>query len=169
MGFNLGIVSDLHLGPNFSLRFVPALSFAQRNLEYTRQTTGKFTQIQTVKPVESTYIDLPLNIKFRSNRDKNFAAYLLGGGKYSIDLASQQNTDNSILAGPDQVVKIKRLGYSWEVGFGMDFFMEYFKFSPEIKYSVGLQNIHISDHTQWAKPIVKLVPTMLLFSLNFEG
>src|SRR5688500_2227121 len=33
-GFNLGIISDLHLTNNLNLRFVPALAFSQRDLEY---------------------------------------------------------------------------------------------------------------------------------------
>jgi hypothetical protein len=34
-GFNLGIVTNLHMGNNFDLRFIPDLCFADRTLEYT--------------------------------------------------------------------------------------------------------------------------------------
>ena len=40
LGFNLGIVSDLHLGTHFNLRFIPTLSFSQRNVNY------EFTQFR---------------------------------------------------------------------------------------------------------------------------
>src|SRR6185436_4285256 len=33
-GLNLGILSNLRIGNNFDLRFIPTLSFSQRNLNY---------------------------------------------------------------------------------------------------------------------------------------
>ncbi|REJ82361.1 MAG: PorT family protein [Bacteroidetes bacterium] len=70
MGLNLGIISNLRLGEYFDLRFIPALSFAQRNLEYTfyyEDSTGAFI----TKNVESTYLEFPVNIKFKSKRVNN--------------------------------------------------------------------------------------------------
>mgnify|MGYP001598704522 FL=1 len=54
-GFNLGIVSSLDMTPNFSLRFLPSLSFQDRNLEYVfRKADGKTASF--TKPGESTYL-----------------------------------------------------------------------------------------------------------------
>ncbi len=171
-GFNLGIVSDLHLGSLLNLRFIPQLSFAGRMLEYTveynsKQNNGQTTQLIN-KPVESTYIDFPLDLKFRSARINNYACYLLGGGKYSIDLASQADIDQNI---GDPVVRIERYGFSWEVGFGMDFFLQYFKFSPEIKLSVGTKNliIHDAQSIKYETVIDRMRSNILLLSFTFEG
>ena len=48
--------------------------------------------IQTEKKkVESTLLDFPLYIKYKSERYNNFRSYVLVGIKYSIDIASQKD------------------------------------------------------------------------------
>jgi hypothetical protein len=165
-GFNLAIISDLHLGPYFNLRFVPALSFAQRNLEYTFNR-GDTTSYMIVKPVESTFVEFPLHLKYRSARLNNFAAYIFGGGNFLIDLASQRDVKNAIST--DIVVKLNKYDYRYELGFGFDFFLEYFKFSPELKMSFGIPDILKRDGTVYSEPIDKLRSRVFLISINFEG
>lgn len=167
--FNLGIIGAWHFMPSWSLRFVPTLVFAQRNLQYRfLQPTGQIKP--RVKKIESTYIDFPLLLKYRSTRMNNFAAYVLGGAKYSLDLASQQHVDNSNSNDETVVVKLKQNTFSAEIGGGLDFFMEYFKFGLELKYSIGLHNAAIDDGTTFSTPLNNRVfPTMWIISVNFEG
>lgn len=167
-GFNLGIVSDLHMSPLLNLRFIPALSFAQRNLEYIFLNRRGEREL-IVKAVESTFIEFPLNVKYRSERLNNFAAYMLGGFKYSLDLASQAHVDNSSNPPQDIVIKLKKNSYAYEAGFGMDFFLHYFKFSTEIKLSMGLNDVFINDQTIFARPIESLRSKIILVSFTFEG
>lgn len=167
-GFNLGIISDLHMGPYLNLRFIPTLSFAQRNLEYTYLYSDGTRELID-KPVESTFIDFPLNLKYRAVRDKNYAAYVLVGGKYSYDLASQHKTDNEGSQMKDIVIKLNRHSYLWEVGVGFDFFLQYFKFAPEIKMSYGLNNLIIDDGTIFSTPIESLKSKIFTLSFTFEG
>lgn len=167
-GFNLGIISDLHMGPYFNLRFIPTLAFSQRNLEYTYRYFDDDVE-KITKPVESTFIEFPLNLKYRSVRANNFATYLMVGGKYCYDLASQHKTDNSG-ANPDNIViKLNRHSYLWEVGVGFDFFLEYFKFAPELKMSYGLNNLLIDDGTMFSTPIESLKSKIFVLSFTFEG
>lgn len=165
-GFNLGIVSALHFNEYFSLRFTPALSFAQRNLEY-EFLQHDTTIVRYTKPVESTYIDFPFHIKYKSARLNNFSAYIIAGGKYSLDLASNKDVNNTNAA--DIVVKLKQHDYAAEVGFGTDFYLPYFKFAIELKMSYGLKNIMIHDNTMFSSPIDRLRSKMFLLSLTFEG
>jgi hypothetical protein len=165
-GFNIGIVSSFNFNPYFSVRFLPSLSFGQRNLEYTFADEPR--NRQTIKMVESTYLDFPLNLKYRSARLNNFAAYVIGGGRYSIDLSSQRDIDNNLP--PDlQVVRLDRDNVWYEVGFGLDFFLEYFKFSTELKLSMGLHNVLIQDYSIWSTPIGGIRPRMITISFHFEG
>ena len=168
MGFNLGIISDLRLHEYATLRFLPALTFQDRTIEYqilpaTSTATNDF-YIEK-KKVESTLLDFPLNLKIRSERLNNVSAYLLVGGKWSIDLASQAKTVN-----PD-LVKLTGKDWGIEAGFGLDFYLEYFKLSTEIKFSQGLPNrlFHEPAPTTWSAPIKDLKTKTFLFSLNFEG
>lgn len=165
-GFNLGIVSSWHMNKSFSLRFVPTLVFAQRNLDFTFMGVDGKTFIEK-RQVESTYIDFPLLIKYRSMRLNNFAAYIIAGGKYSLDLASNENVKNEDIAEP--IIKLASMGTSAEVGIGADFFLPYFKFSMEMKMSYGLQDMLIHDDTFLSNPIDRIIPKMFIFSLHFEG
>jgi hypothetical protein len=165
-GFNLNVVSDLHLNKNFSLRFMPGLSFGQRNIEYVFEDQPR--DVLVVKAVESTYLDMPLNFKYRSDRLNNFAAYVVAGGRYSLDLSSQFDTNNDVPV-EQQLVRLKRHNFWYEFGFGMDFFLEYFKFSPEVKLSVGVNDVLIQDGTFWVSPIERVQPRMLTISFHFEG
>ncbi|MCI5059314.1 MAG: PorT family protein [Flavobacteriales bacterium] len=167
-GFNLNIVSAFHFTELWSIRFIPGLSFAQRNVVYRRIKNG-ITLPDKPVPIESTYLDFPLLFKYRSLRNNNFAAYVIGGGKYSLDLASQAHVDNNINDPEDIVLKTKRHIYLAEIGAGGDFFLTYFKFAIQLKYSFGLHNVFINDGTQFAAPIEFVRPKMLTFSLTFEG
>lgn len=165
-GFNLGIICDLHLHPYFNLRFVPALSFAQRNIDFGFSPN---TPIMT-KGIESTFLDFPVHLKYRSARQNNFAAYVIGGAKYSYDLSSQVEVENVAGTFPNDIIlKLKKHDYSLDLGVGFDFFLEGFKFSPELRVSWGLPNILVKDGTMFSDPISKLNSRILLVSLNFEG
>ena len=167
-GFNLGIISDLRLHDYVTLRFMPALTFQDRTLEYRIDSTSNpnpSVYYVAKKKVESTLLDFPLNLKIRSERLNNISAYLLVGGKFSIDLASQEKTKN-----PD-IVKLNGKDFSFEAGFGLDFYLEYFKLSTEIKFAAGMKNriFHEAVPTTWSSPIEILKTKTWLFSLNFEG
>ena len=115
------------------------------------------------KKVESTLLDFPLNLKIRSERLNNVSAYLLVGGKFSLDLASQAKTQNP------EIVKLTNKDYCFEAGFGFDFYLVYFKLSTELKFSAGLKDRLYHENTTYSSPIDKLFSKCWLFSLNFEG
>jgi hypothetical protein len=76
-GLNLGIISNLRMGEHFDLRFIPALTFVQRNLEYELVYTD--LQRETIiKRVESTYLEFPLDIKFKSKTNRQLQALCIG-------------------------------------------------------------------------------------------
>ena len=71
IGFNLGIISNLRISNNFDLRFVPALAFSQRNINYKMAVPiGPTTNV--TKKIESTFIEFPIQLKFKSNRVNNY-------------------------------------------------------------------------------------------------
>jgi hypothetical protein len=165
-GFNLGIVASVNLTDNLSLRFLPGLSFQERILQYQFQTPdggSKYYQ----KPVESTYLEFPLLAKFRSDRINNFAVYVLGGGKASIDMASQKDVDQTL--DDEVVIKLNKLDYSVEAGGGVDFFLTYFKFGIELKHSIGIPNLLIDDGTRFSAPIESLRSKTWVLTFTFEG
>lgn len=168
-GFIIHVLSELHLGPYFGLRFTPGIAFASRNLNYTYVDASNRALSPVVRTVESTFVDVPLYLKYRSARVNNFAQYIFAGFNYSIDLASQQFVDNTVDEKGEFIVKLQRMNYMVEAGVGFDFFLEYFKFSPELRFSYGLNNIIVQDQTKFARPINELNSRIIALSFNFEG
>lgn len=165
-GFNLGIVSELHITSTLGLRFLPTLVFGQRNLEYRFIDQTGDTKLVT-RAIESTYLDFPLLLKYRSARLNNFAAYVVVGAKYSLDLASDEDVNNNEI--PESIVKLRSNTTSAEVGVGTDFFLPYFKFAIELKMSYGLQDVLVRDNTELSNPVERIIPKMFFISFLFEG
>lgn len=165
-GFNLGIVASLNVNKNLSIRFLPTLSFQERVLQYQfRKSDGSSIYFQ--KPVESTYLEFPLLAKFRSDRINNFAVYVLGGGKFCIDMASQKDVNNAL--DDEIVVKLAKYDYAVEAGGGVDMFLPYFKFGVELKASWGIPNLLIDDDTRFSNPIESLRSRAWVLTFTFEG
>lgn len=161
-GFNLGIIANLRIAENFDLRFVPDLAFSQRNLIYTFYPLGVKTT--TIKQIESTFLEFPLDLKFKSNRVNNYRVYVLAGAKYSIDMVSQAKVESV----DKEFVKLKKNDYGYQVGFGFDFYLERFKFSPEIKMYHGVRNLLVDDPKIFSTSIESLKSKIFLISFTFE-
>ncbi len=165
-GFNLGIVTSFNMTPNLSLRFIPTLSFQDRVLSYRfKKSDGK--TITFDKPVESTWLEFPVLLKMRSDRINNFAVYVIAGGKFSIDMASQKDVNQEL--DEESVVKLVKNDYSAEVGGGADMFLPYFKFGMELKMGIGIPNLLIDDGTRFSTPLQSLRSKTWMFTLTFEG
>ena len=162
-GFNLGIVSNLRLGKYLDLRFVPALIFGERHLSYGFNDSLNVSNNE-IKKIESTLLDFPVYLKYKSERYNNFRAYVLTGIKYSLDLASKDEIDDE----GQEIVKLKKNDLMGEIGFGLDFYLEYFKFSPQIKISYGLLNLLTNDSTIYTESINKLTTNGWMLSFTFE-
>lgn len=164
-GLNLGIISNLKLGEHFDLRFIPALAFTQRNLEYSMvYTDSNFSRETITKQVESTYLEFPFELKFKSTRIDNYRVYVLAGWKYAIDMVSQAK----VLAKDKEIVKLKKHDYGYEIGVGFDFYMTYFKFSPELKMYNGLTNLLVQDGRRFSDPLNGLYSKAFVISFTFE-
>jgi len=165
-GFNIGIVSNLRLAEYADLRFVPTLSFGDRVLNYSIKGTHDTVATTYSKNIESTYIDFPLLLKYRSKRLNNVAAYVIGGVQYSIDLASQANKVNK----PNQqyVVKLQENDILYQMGVGFDFYTEYFKFALELKMSYGIRDLLKHDNTIYTEGIERLNSKIFQLSFLFE-
>jgi hypothetical protein len=164
-GLNLGIISNLKLGEHWDFRFIPALAFTQRNLEYgIILTDPKYQEETIIKQVESTYLEFPFLLKFKSTRIDNYRVYVLAGWKFAIDMVSQAK----VLAKDKEIVKLTKNDSGYEIGVGFDFYMTYFKFSPEIKMYNGVRNILVQDERRFSSPLNSLSSKSFVISLLFE-
>ena len=161
-GFNLGVVSNTRLGNNLDFRFIPTLSLAERRIFYTLNDNTVLTNEN--KKIESTFIEFPVSIKYKSSRYNNGRAYIMTGLKYSLDLASQRNIDDEGL----EIVKIKKDDFLYEIGLGLDFYLPYFKFSPELKANFGLTNLVVNDGSIYSRSIKGMKTRGFSISFTFE-
>lgn len=166
-GFHLGPVSNVHLGEYFDLRLLINLSFGQRNLTYltvddTASQNPSLTS-HTMK-LASTYLEFPLLLKYKAMRLNNYKPYLIAGINPKIDLAAQKKIKEEEMP----KIRLNNSDLSWEIGFGIDFYLPYFKFSPEIKFSSGLRDMVVRDNTQFTSSIKKMNSTIWMLSFHFE-
>jgi len=138
-GFNVGLVGNLRLHEHIDLRFEPGLYYSQRNLTYS----GFIKKLDAEREVRSTYIDFPLLVKFSSLRTGNIRPYLVGGVSATLNLASNSKSldDNY-----QQRFRVKPWTQNYQIGFGVDLYLEYFKFSPSIRGVFGLNDELIRDN-----------------------
>lgn len=162
-GFNIGIISNLRLGQSMDLRFIPTLSFGDRILNYSLVENDTF-RITRPKKIESTFIDFPLILKYKSQRMNNARAYVLTGFRYSIDLASQAKKIDR----KKDLVKLKQNDMLFEFGVGFDFYLTNFKFATEIKMAYGIRDLLERDNSVYTKSIKRLNSKIFQISFLFE-
>lgn len=138
-GFNVGLIGNLRLMEYLDLRFEPGLYYAQRNLTYPN-IEDSFDRVREVK---STYIHFPLLLKFSSKRVGNIRPYLIGGYSQSMNLGSNAKAKDDNY---NEKFRMKKMTSNYEVGFGIDLYFEYFKFSPSIRGVFGLNDELIRDN-----------------------
>ncbi|AMR33912.1 porin [Mucilaginibacter sp. PAMC 26640] len=161
-GFGVGFITRYRLTDHLEIRTTPSLIFADRKLRYTFKNTAEPID----KPVQTTTVDLPLQMKLKSDRVGNLRAYLLGGIKYSGTIGGKK--DNANTAPIERIVKNVKGYSSYEAGFGFDIYFEYFKLSPEIKVTNTFGNLLVPENQPFSSPISKLSLHTIMFSLYFE-
>lgn len=176
LGFTIGIVSNLRIFEYGDLRFVPSLSFGERDLVYSIQTitidtvpipdeTNK-NLISVRKKIQSTFVEFPFHLKLKGSRYNNLRPYWLLGAKYSLDLASdskkkEEDKNNTYIA-------LNRHDFYGELGAGIDFYTTFFKFGVEVKMSYGLTDILRREGNIYTGAVDKLNSKLFLLSFTFE-
>ena len=163
-GFNVGLIGNLRLTEYIDLRFEPGLYYTQRNLTYPNFTS----EIDALREVRSTYIHFPLLLKFSSLRTGNIRPYLLGGLSSTLNLSSNEKSRDDNL---EQRFRVKTWSTNYELGFGIDLYFEYFKFSPSIRGVFGINDELVRDNdpnSPWTSNIQSLKTRAVLINFNFH-
>ncbi|MBX2926693.1 MAG: outer membrane beta-barrel protein [Saprospiraceae bacterium] len=161
-GFNLGIITNLKIGEHFDFRFLPTLSFAERNITYDRR--GRATPF-TQRRVESVFVETPFHLRYKSAPYRDFRLFVIAGMKYSFDVASDSRARQA-----ETIVRIAPNDFAFEYGAGIQFYLPYFIFSPELKISHGIGNILLYNRNlQESTVLEKLLSRTFTISLHFEG
>ena len=163
-GFNVGLVGVLRLQEYIELRFEPGLYYASRTLNYSEFTR----EIDAVREVKATYIDFPLMLKFSSLRTGNVRPYLVGGVSTTLNLSSNSKSEDDNM---QQKFRVKPWTQNYTVGFGIDLYFEYFKFSPSIRGVFGFNDELIRDNdpnSPWTGNIESMKTRAVLINFTFH-
>ncbi|MDB5252923.1 MAG: porin [Flaviaesturariibacter sp.] len=164
-GFGLGLLATARLSNRIEARFNPTLIFLDRAIAYTLKYKDVELGYQGDKRVESVIVSFPFQTKFRSDRIGNFRVYMLGGVKLDYDLASNAKARQA-----EDMIKIGKVDYGIEGGMGFNFYFKSFIFSPEIKISNGLRNLHSRDaNLKYSSVLDRIQSRMIVFSIHLEG
>lgn len=125
LGFNVGLIGNLKLNKNLDLRLEPGVSFNNLGLR------PAFDSIPD--EINSTYVHIPLLLKFSANRLNNFKPFIVGGVSTSINLSSNENN-------PEAIIRTTTNNFYYELGFGVDLYFYYFKFSPSLRGVFAIDN-----------------------------
>jgi len=150
VGFLVGIVSELRLGDDWGLRFLPGLEFATRSLVYTQVPEVENNKQYAYN--ESVYVSLPLMLKYKAKRINNFRPFITAGSSYKFDFQKHD-----------------------KMGAGSDFYLPYFKFGIELRFSLGLTDVlvHRPDpknpgYEDYTQSLSKLRARIFTICFNFE-
>lgn len=136
IGFNVGLIGNLRLNEHLDLRLEPGVAFSRINFQFYKGEVHSFREIT------STYVHVPLLLKFSTTRINNFKPFVVGGLSTSINLSSNQNNPDD---NKDGQFRMKTNAFYYEVGFGIDLYMYYFKFTPSIRGIFGVTDEIVRD------------------------
>jgi hypothetical protein len=164
IGFNVGLIGELRLHEFLDLRFEPGLYYGSRTLGFP----GFSEENDAIREVKSTYVNFPLLLKVSTKRLGNWKPYLVGGVSASMNLGSNETSldDNS-----SGTFRMKKQVFNYELGFGIDFYTEYFKFSPSIRGVFAITDELIPDNdpsSPWTGNIDALRTRGVFVNFTFE-
>jgi hypothetical protein len=164
-GIALGLVGTLQLSKRFSLRANPQLIIGgAKYFTYSLKYPTLDEKYIEKKTLPSNIVSFPFQVKFNSDRIGNFRTYMMTGIKYDIDLASNSQARNA-----EDLVKLNKNDFGIEAGIGFNFFFRFVTFSPELKISNGLTNVHSRDaNLKFSNVLDKLQSRMVVFSIILE-
>ncbi len=168
-GFTAGPVINLKLHKYWDLRFVPTISLGTRHLTYFLHE-GPNQVRQVTKNIESTTADIPLEVKWKGMRARSIRPYVIGGIRYSWDMASNAKKKQQNQYDIDEiVVKLKKHDFQFTTGVGFDFYAPFGnKFAIEIKMGFGLNDILVHENNIFANGIDRLSSKNLQIAITFE-
>ena len=166
-GFNIGLIADYRLHKNISLRFEPGLMTNIKKITFGH-VAGTDAQRER-EEVGSTFLHLPVLLKFSTDRLDNVRPYVIGGLSFDHNFSSNEANSDDNSSGE---FRMKSSNFMYEIGIGIDIYLQYFKFSPSIRGVFAINNELKYDedpNSQWTAPINYMGTRGIFLHLSFEG
>jgi len=129
VGFQIGGIVNYALSKHVEVKSGLNIALYDRQIQFANED---------LISRESTWLEIPLLLKFRSVRRQNHRMYLISGVKLGLE-ANVKKKNTSVTANTSEL--------SLEYGIGFERFYRFFKFSPEIRISHGINNLFVPPGT----------------------
>lgn len=134
-GFKVGMVVNKYLNRRWDIRTTPGINITSKQLDY--EIFGS-TPISNTRDLD--YFEIPVLMKFKSERRKNSRMYMLAGGNFLVETNIRKGQRNLLSQLPTKTADL-----CVEYGFGFEQFLEFGKFAGELRFSHGLKNMFVND------------------------
>jgi len=163
-GITIQVIIDYRPATYLDFRFLPGVSFGQRNIGFYKSGT----LIGNQQVLESSFLECPMLIKTKGMRLNNSRPYLIGGLNVRYDLAGKKEFDDE----KPIYLRIKRFDVYYEAGAGIDFYLPYFKLTIEARMSNGIRDVLVHDphlgYPQYTNAIESMRSQIWTLSFHFE-
>jgi hypothetical protein len=158
-GFSLGFIVNYKLAEFFDLRLTPKVAFYENRLRYLyTDDTPTFEEV-----VETTMVEFPLLLKYKSVRRDNIRMYMIGGIKPSIEASGKRKLENIT-----SQLEVKGSNLCLDFGFGFDMYYPLFKFSPELRFSKGIMNVLDNTNNKFGAPLNRVSTNTITLYFLFQ-
>lgn len=161
-GFSVGVIGNMYINQYLNLRFTPTINFGDKKVRFKAVDSDDYFDTS----LRSNYLSFPLSLKFTALRMNNVRPYVLGGVYGAADLGRKRG----------EALLLKSFDYGFEVGFGCDIYLPFFKLCPELKFSFGLADLLEKNRSDLADDAMiiytdalsKARSRMITLTFNFE-
>ncbi len=169
-GFSVGLIGNMRVNSFLDLRLEPGLFITTRNLSYDEEYFQgvDFKESDLSREVKSTYIHIPLLLKVSTKRINNFKPFIVGGFSTAINLSSNENNPDDNSKGQ---FRTKGSPLFYELGFGIDFYLYNFKFTPSIRGLFGMGDELVRDNdpnSPWTSNITRMQTRGVFINFTFQ-
>ncbi|MFT5752189.1 MAG: hypothetical protein ACI828_001034 [Flavobacteriales bacterium] len=166
-GFTVGMVGDLRISEHINLRLEPGLVYAQRNLIYPDDPAFT-TEEDQLREVGSTYIYIPLLLRFSTKRLNNIKPFVTFGVATAYNLSSnERNPDDN----GDGQFRTTTRPFFYDIGFGIDLFLDRFKLTPSIRGVFAVSDELVQDddpNSPWTSNITRMSTRGIFLNFTFR-
>jgi len=169
-GLNVGLVGNIRINDYIDIRLEPGLVISRRELNYSNTYFNgiSYEERDLSREIQSTFVHVPLLIKFSTKRVNNIKPFIVGGFSNALNLSSQQNNpdDNS-----KNTFRVTKNNLYYELGIGVDLFLTWFKFTPSLRGVFSIQDELVNDvdpNSPWTSNMTQMQTRGLFINFTFQ-
>lgn len=182
--FGAGLIGKMRLNPSFDLRIEPGLQFVQRELTFDTQSNDQYsggttsnppftpialTDIDKVRVIKATYIDIPMLVEFHGDRWYNSRPYAAAGVNWMMNLQSNSKSEEDNQQG---IFRTTSSNFAWSAELGIQLYFSKFKLTPAIRGTFMINDETVADNAEtppyWTSALSSMKTRAFMFVLKFE-